>query len=243
VGIPDDAVGGTSNSFVRRRPKIFPKWNYCWPMLTTYAAPACTERSERVAAPSCPEKPPVAGSKGAPRAREISRLWVSLITAHESPPRNHCSPNRHIPLLEFAVNHSKQTLGHTSNRHTSTCLPSPFPVSSRPPLPALGISLAAVAACPPALWRANRPARRLEIAATHSKQTVEPISNRPDPYTPSPRLVRITRHDSRITAFPFSTGGDFRQKLTISLVDFWGPLDTIIVCLDVLPAGLGVPAL
>jgi len=92
-------------------------------------------------------------------------------------------PNRHIPLLEFAATHSKQSQLTFPNRHTFGCFQLPaylrssvFNCGSNP------LSLAAVAAlgAEAALEAkaANRTRQRLGIAVTYSKQTIEAISNR-----------------------------------------------------------------
>jgi hypothetical protein len=142
-----------------------------WLAPVTSAAPACTERSERVAAPSCPEparrggKPPVAASKGAPCARKFPGLSSPRAAGHRSRVTNHFrslaagAANRHIPFLESTVTRSKQTLEPTPNRHTSASSPFPLPGSLPQSLPTCCIS--------------NRTRQRLEIAVSHSKQTPE----------------------------------------------------------------------
>ena len=149
---------------------------------TTFAPAAAA-----TGAPSCPEparrggKPPAVGSKGPPRAGGFPRSFSSpshspALTKEGSLITCHCisltavAVNRHIPLLEFAATHSKQRTVPHSNRHTFGC--SPFTPHS-PALTKEGSLITRHRICIP-----NRTRLRLEIAVTHSKQTVEAISNR-----------------------------------------------------------------
>jgi len=117
--------------------------------------PACVKRHRHSVATS--HLPQIAGSGQEPGSR-------CAVAARYRDTR-HCLSNRHIPLLEFAATHSKQSQLTFSNRHTFGCFH----------LPSYLRSCVFISGCN---WISNRTRLRLEIAATHSKQTIEAISNR-----------------------------------------------------------------
>jgi hypothetical protein len=113
---------------------------------------------------------------------------------------SHCSPNRPRCRLEIAVTHSKQTIelisvaavaafkAKAANRTKRVCLP----MASHSVPPAVHPSCLAPSPC-----ISNRPLCRLEIAVTHSKQTTEAISNRPESHTLS-SLIHPSSPPSRL---------------------------------------------
>jgi hypothetical protein len=117
----------------------------------------------------------------------------SLAPAAACPPPLRTA-NRTRLRLEFAVTDSKQTIETIPNRTKSACLWATnhgSPVADR----ALRITNRELS---------NRPPGRLEIAATHSKQTTGPISNRPACiYPPPPRPFTTVPKPYFRTVAPF----------------------------------------